>query len=136
MTITLFDADEDYKKRKSEVEKILRINTNKKVNTRNSDLDIFLFPDNQGSGKLENLLEKIIRRENKDIFHCFDAYKKCLKEKNTSYKLPGKKAKIYSYKQALGVIEKGKEHHFKPEYWNFQSSFLKPLKTFLSKNFS
>lgn len=94
---------------------------------------LFLFPDNSNNGNLEGLLEQIILPDKQGIFECFEAYEKCLKEKN--YPLPGKKAKIYSYKKILGAFdEKHDEKQFKSEYWNFDSSKLDSLKNFLLKN--
>lgn len=129
--LIVFDADKNCRKRKSELERIMHISG---IDNRNSEIDIFLLPNNEESGKIESLLEKIIRPEHTGIFDCFEAYKQCLKEKDKSYKFPNEKAKIYSYKEALGAIEKGREHHFKQEYWNFESTFLNPLKTFLVGN--
>ena len=93
---------------------------------------LFLFPDNSSEGNIEDLLEKIILPNKQDIFECFEAYKKCLTEKNKDYQLPDKKAKIYSYKEALGA--KHGEEQFKPEHWNFDSPALDPLKNFLLEN--
>ena len=42
--------------------------------------DIFLFPDNQNDGELEDLLENIINDKNKPIFDCWEEYETCLKE--------------------------------------------------------
>lgn len=133
--LVVFDADMNYEKRKSEIEELVQNRTGK--NSENPNLDFFLFPNNKESGNLEDLLEKIIKLEHKGIFNCFEAYKKCLGKKNRSdrsYVRPNKKAKIYAYKEALGAMEKGKDH-FSPEYWEFENSSLDPLKNFLCENF-
>lgn len=112
-------------------------NTKEKVSKKLQGLEyeLFLFPDNSNNGNLEDLLEQIILPDKQDIFDCFKAYKRCLTEKNKGYQLPDKKAKIYSYKEALGALDKDhKEKQFKPEYWDFDSSKLDPLKHFLLKN--
>ena len=129
--LIIFDSDEDYKKRKSKIEKTIRTKTSRGISSKNSHLDIFLFPNNQLPGKIEHLLEEIVIPEHKKIFNCFENYKECLKEKNVSYQLPDIKGKIYSYKEALGVMEEKEENRFKPEYWDFQNSSLLPLKNFL-----
>lgn len=96
---------------------------------------LFLFPDNRSKGNLEALLEQIILPDKQDIFECFENYERCLEERNKGYQLPDKKAKIYSYKEALGALaEKHREAQFKPEYWNFDSPALDPLKKFLLEN--
>ena len=134
--LIVFDADKSYRKRRSEIEKILRTKPTREISTQNSDLDIFLFPNNRKSGKIENLLKEIVMPEHKKIFDCFQSYKECLKGKDASYQLPDIKGKIYSYKEALGVVKKKGESRFSPEYWDFQNSFLVPLKNFLLEGLS
>ena len=130
--LIVFDADDDYGKTKDEAKRTIQDKV--QVNDGNSCLDFFLFPNNQDLGNLEDLLKRIIKSEHKGIFACFEDYKKCLTERNPSYVRPNKKAKIYAYKQALGAMEKGKDH-FSVEYWEFENSSLDPLKSFLCENF-
>ena len=123
--IIIFDANSSHEETKREIFNKL------------GDLQfkLFLFPDNQSDGILENLLEKIVITEHKDIFKCFEEYKKCLNRKNPDYISPDIKGKIYGYKEALGAMDKGnKEKQFFPEYWNFDSPALNPLKDFLLEN--
>lgn len=72
---------------------------------------------------MENLLER--------IFECFEGYKQCVSECMSEYKLPDMKAKIYAYKEALGIIQ---ENTFDLRYWDFENSALEPLKNFLTQN--
>lgn len=134
--LIIFDADEDYEERKLEIEEALQTHTSRGITSQNSDLDIFLFPNNQLPGEIEHLLEKIALPEHKKIFDCFDGYKACLEGKDESYQLPDMKVKIYCYKKALGIMKEEKENPFKPEYWDFQNPCLDPLKNFLLKNLS
>lgn len=109
-------------------------NTKEEVSEKLQGLkyELFLFPDNKSKGNLEDLLEQIILPDKQDIFECFKAYKRCLEERKKGYHLPNQKAKIYSYKEALGALaEKHREAQFKPEYWDFDNSALGPLKKFL-----
>ncbi|MCY4043191.1 MAG: hypothetical protein OXF45_05245 [Candidatus Dadabacteria bacterium] len=92
---------------------------------------IFLFPDNESEGMLEDLLEKIVRPEYENIFECFEQYKECLSAKNSTYRHPDLKGKVFAYMDAL---EKNREQWFKQEYWDFDSSHLEPLKGFLEKH--
>ncbi len=131
--LIVFDADDDYGKTKDEAKRTIQDKV--QVNDGNSRLDFFLFPNNQDSGNLEDLLEKIIKSEHKGIFDCFEAYKECLTERDPSYLHPDKKAKIYTYKQSLGAVREGREYHFSPKYWEFENSSLDPLKSFLCENF-
>jgi len=131
--LIVFDADDDYGKTKDEAKRTIQDKV--QVNDGNSRLDFFLFPNNQDSGNLEDLLEKIIKSEHKGIFDCFEAYKECLTERDPSYLHPDKKAKIYTYKQSLGAVREGREYHFSTKYWEFENSSLDPLKNFLCENF-
>lgn len=131
--LIVFDADDDYGKTKDEAKRTIQDKV--QVNDGNSRLDFFLFPNNQDSGNLEDLLEKIIKSEHKGIFDWFEAYKECLTERDPSYLHPDKKAKIYTYKQSLGAVREGREYHFSPKYWEFENGSLDPLKSFLCENF-
>jgi len=108
--------------------------------------DIFLFPDNQNDGALEDLLENIINNKNKPIFDCWERYETCLKEcasKKIGKELttPAKKSKIYGYLEVLvGETEKEKKKikdpnrdYKKEEHWNLDAKYLNPLKEFLLK---
>ncbi len=120
--LIVFDADENYEKAATYIKKILD----------GLDVKIFLFPNNESLGALENLLEQIIKSEHQDIFNCFEDYQKCLKGKNKSYEYPNLKAKIYSYKEALKILEEKRQ--FNRKCWDFDNSCLEPLKDFLKKN--
>lgn len=123
--IIIFDANSSYETTRSEIHNKLS----------GLEFKLFLFPNNQINGKLEDLLEEIVIPEHKDIFRCFEGYKSCLKGINAGYVLPDIKAKIYGYKEAIGAIDReNKEKQFDPEYWNFDSPELNPLKDFLLEN--
>ena len=111
----IFDADSSYEETKKRIEKTLN----------GLAVKIFLFPDNGRSGILENLLEQIINPQHKRIFDCFEEYKQCIGE----YELPDIKAKIYAYKEALGIRESPFANY---RYWNFEHAALEPLRNFLS----
>ena len=118
--LIVFDADLNYQKSRANIENTLK----------GLDVNIFLFPDDNGSGTLENLLEKIIRSEHERIFECFEEYRQCISKCMSEYEPPGIKAKIYAYKQVLGILE----DPFDPLYWNFENTILEPLKSFLKQN--
>ena len=135
--LIIFDADESYEDRKSEIEETIKTKISKETLSQKPHPIVFLFPNNQNSGELENLLEEIVISKHEKIFDCFDAYKVCLKEKNNSYQLPDIKGKIYCYMQAIGIMKeerKKPENHFRPKYWNFESSSLDQLRDFLLEN--
>lgn len=125
--LIILDADEDYAETRKETEEILGDPT----------LPLFLCPDNQSEGALEDLLAKIILPKHEGIFRCFENYKKCLK--GSGYVrpdvLPDMKGKIYAYKEAVGAL-KAKKNPFDPQYWDFDNCALEPLKKFLTKHIS
>lgn len=126
--LVMFDANSNYRKRKGEIMEILDA---KIPNGRN--LPLFLFPDDQSDGVVENLLEKIIISDHEDIFTCFEGYKKCLNEHKRNYTLPDIKGKVYAYKEAIGALRK-RSDQFDSKYWNFNHPALNPLKEFLTRH--
>lgn len=69
--LIIFDADLDYQKSRANIENTLK----------GLGVSIFLFPDDNSSGTLENLLEKIINSEHERIFACFEEYKQCISKR-------------------------------------------------------
>lgn len=126
--LVIFDANSDYRKRRGEIKRVL---VAKISNDRN--VPLFLFPNNQSNGTVENLLEKIIISKHEDVFACFEGYKKCLNGCDHNYTLPDTKAKVYAYKEAIGALQK-KADQFDSKYWNFNHPALNPLKRFLTEN--
>lgn len=137
--LVIFDADISYEDRAKTVKNFLD----------NNDLDyeLFLFPDNQNSGELENLLEKMIPEQNLPILDCWDGYEKCLGEKEgivgISLSIPPIKSKIYAYLETLSDTSKMVRKKLNPEnrdflnseLWNLDSDVLKPLRDFLTNTF-
>lgn len=123
--LIILDANSGYRNRRQEAQRILG-----EYMPGGRDLPLFLFPDNQSDGALENLLQQIIIPEHEGIFTCFEDYKKCLKECGHDYTPPDMKGKIYAYKEALGAKEEDRQ--FDARYWNFDHPALNPLKKFLT----
>ncbi len=137
--VVLFDADTienrgGYKKRKIGIEKI--------KTEQDVEFELFLFPNNKLDGDFELLLENIINKEHKKLLHCFEEYEKCVDNSkggsDFKYKLPIRKAKIYSYVDAFPKSRKQNERFkngdwfFENEkYWNLDDKFLINLKIFL-----
>ncbi|GAA7460349.1 hypothetical protein MM0360_02070 [Helicobacter pylori] len=109
---------------------------------------IFLFPNNQDDGDLEDLLLEIANH--KEFINCFESYLDCIKK--TEHYKPIKnirKSKWYAYLEALGleylytkknifdniggkIKEEYKEEYEKlTEVIDFDSKSLIPLKNFL-----
>ncbi|WP_202146108.1 DUF3226 domain-containing protein [Helicobacter pylori] len=110
---------------------------------------IFLFPNNQDDGDLEDLLLKIARHE--EFINCFESYLYCIKNQE-HYKLIKniRKSKWYAYLEAFGLeklytkknifdIESKVKNEYKGDYEKlkkaikFESDILVPLKNFLGQ---
>jgi len=107
---------------------------------------IFLFPNNEDDGGLEDLLENIINQANKPIFECWNGFETCLQECASKkirkeLTIPAKKSKIYVYLETLlGKTSEEKKKVKDPnreykvtEHWNLDADYLIPLKNFLEK---
>ena len=139
VNLVIFDADKDFATRKNEIE---QWKTNEKLN-----FELFLFPNDNDSGDLEDLLEKIILDKNQPIFNCWESYETCLQEfasEKIGKKLttPAKKTKIYGYLEALLGDSKSEKEKIKEKnrnykniaHWNLNTDYLKPLKEFSEKH--
>jgi hypothetical protein len=132
--LVIFDADNDFNRRKEEIGAW-------KKNNRLA-FKLFLFPNNQGPGALEDLLESIIVDTNKPIFECWDKFEDCLqrwagKKIGKALTIPAKKTKIYAYLEVLlkktekeKIKERERDYRHK-EHWNLDAEALGPLKAFL-----
>ncbi|GAA7905328.1 hypothetical protein TH0238_05860 [Helicobacter pylori] len=141
-TLIIFDADKNYESNKKEILKVVS-----KTKQTISEEQIFLFPNNQDDGDLEDLLLEIANH--KEFINCFESYLDCIKKKE-HYK-PIKnigKNMLYAYLEALGleylytkknIFTEGKvKNEYKEDYErlkkeaiNFESDLLNPLKNFL-----
>jgi len=137
----IFDADSQHNEggflvRKDYLEK--------KKSELNIKFEIFLFPNNEDDGDYELLLEKIIKSEHAPLLKCFEGYEACLSNYHNDkgeaiYELPIRKAKMYSYIDAIPKsqtentdFKQGNYFFDIPKYWDFESPYLEPLKSFLT----
>jgi len=140
VNLLIFDADNNFAERFEEIE-----NWRQKTNL---DFEIFLWPNNEGSGDLETVLENLINPKNSVIFDCWDEYETCLGSKSIEGRtqpltIPARKTKIYGYLESLlGETKSQKEkikernrNYKKTEFWNLDSTYLNPLNDFLNKHF-
>lgn len=93
-SLLIFDADQDFKatlaRLKSESGGLL------------GEEDIFLFPNNSQNGELEKLLFDIAKE--KEIYQCFEQYKKCVEKHKPEYcENIHKKSARFAYFEALGI---------------------------------
>ncbi|GAA9692808.1 hypothetical protein VN1183_02410 [Helicobacter pylori] len=110
---------------------------------------IFLFPNNQDDGDLEDLLLKIAKH--KEFINCFESYLDCIKKKEHYKPIKNiRKNMLYAYLEALGLedlytkknifdIEGKVKNEYKEDYERlkkvikFESDILAPLKNFLER---
>ncbi len=138
--LLIFDADNDYTKRLSEI--------NEWKNENKLDFEIFLWPNNYAPGDLETVLENIINPINKPIFDCWNNYENCLKSKKIEGRkspltTPANKTKIYGYLEALLGESKSQKKKIKElnrnyqniKHWDLNSDYLNSLNKFLNRYF-
>lgn len=135
--IVIIDADDDIDARRSD---ILAWKTGNDL-----DFELFLLPNDQDAGALEDLLENIINPNNRPILDCWEDYEKKLIKLDIPSRTPpplttpAKKTKIYGYLEALlGTSKREKElikekerDYENTQHWNLDAEYLKPLKEFL-----
>ena len=108
------------------------------------EADLFLFPNDKADGDFETLLENIVNKEHECLLRCFEQYERCVAGHcdaagKPKYLLPTRKAKIYAYVESIKKSRReaerfkgGKEFFFDDSrYWDLNSSYLFPLRTFL-----
>lgn len=111
---------------------------------------LFLFPNNQDSGDLETLLERIIPPNNQSILKCWNKYERSLKIYATPLvrpvplrplTTPARKSKIYGYLEVLlgeskaekKKIKEANRNYHNNDHWDLQSSTLNSLKELIDQ---
>ena len=139
INLVIFDADDDCEARRTSILEWKEQN--------GLEFELFLLPNNQDKGELEDLLENIINPNNRPIMECWENYEKELVTLDIPGRTPpplttpAKKTKIYGYLEALlGTSESDKKKIKEREreydnvlHWDLDAIFLLPLKEFLGK---
>ena len=140
VNLVIFDADKDTEARRKE---LLAIQEKYGV-----EFELFLLPNNQDKGALEDLLENIINPNNRPIFDCWENYEKELVTLDIPGRTPpplttpAKKTKIYGYLEALlgesntqkEQIKEVNRNYENTQHWDLDAEYLEPLKEFLKRN--
>ena len=140
VNLVIFDADDDYKTRWEELSSLKE--------QYGVEFELFLFPNNQDTGALEDLLENIINSNNRPILDCWENYEEELRKLEIPGRTPpplttpAKKTKIYGYLEALlgeskkeKKMIKEKERNYKnASHWDLDAEYLERLKEFVGKN--
>ena len=137
INLVIFDADEDIEARRAE---LLAIKEEFGV-----EFELFLLPNNQDAGALEDLLENIINPDNQPVMDCWQTYEEKLGEVRIPTKnpptltIPAKKTKIYAYLETLlgksktqkKLIKDANRNYENTQHWNLDAEYLQPLKEFI-----
>lgn len=137
INLVVFDADDDIEARRKE---LLAIKEQFGV-----EFELFLLPNNNETGALEDLLENIINPNNKPIFECWEGYEKELVKLDIPGRTPpplttpAKKTKIYGYLEAYHgetkrekeLIKEANRNYTDPRLWNLDAEYLGALKGFM-----
>ena len=140
VNIVIVDADKDFQTRQAEIAEWQQANE--------VEFELFLLPNNQDKGALEDLLESIINPNNRPILDCWEDYEKELVRLEIPDRTPpplttpAKKTKIYGYLEALLGESKSQKELIKEVnrdyentlHWNLDAEYLEPLKEFLKRN--
>lgn len=125
VNLLIFDADSNYANARDNI-----IRQREEVGV---EFEIFLFPDNNGVGALEDLLLKLTVPEHSGIFECFTPFNFCLKSKNPHYNVPDLKTQIYSYLSFQKLEANEGKRDYTQSCWNLSNLDAKPLRDFLSE---
>jgi hypothetical protein len=140
INIVIFDADDAYNGGgyKIRYQELLNVQNQMKV-----EFDLFLWPNNHDDGDFESLLELMINSEHQGMLDCYDGFEKCVSRRDSKgelYKLPGRKAKMYTYISIMNLskterdkLSKGYYLFEDERYWNLDAPAIKPLKDFLKQ---
>ena len=138
VNLVIFDADSDYQVRWEELSSLKE--------QYGVEFELFLFPNNQDAGALEDLLENIINLNNRPIFDCWKNYEDELSKLEIPDRTPpplttpAKKTKIYGYLEALLLnhekekIKDKKRDYENPLHWDLDAEYLERLKEFIGRN--
>ena len=139
INLVIIDADDDIDARRSDI-----LAWKEQYGL---DFELFLLPNNQDAGALEDLLENIINPNNRPILDCWEDYEKELVQLDIPDRTPpplttpAKKTKIYGYLEALlgesksqkELIKEVNRNYKNTQHWNLDAEYLEPLKAFLKK---
>ena len=140
INIVIIDADTDIEARRADVLSWKQ--------QHELEFELFLLPNNQDAGALEDLLENIINPNNHPIMDCWEDYEKELVKLDILGRTPpplttpAKKTKIYGYLEALlgtskhekELIKEKERDYENAQHWNLNAEYLGPLREFLNKH--
>lgn len=128
LNFIIFDADQDFVQRQKDIMKL--------IDDPTWVDNMFLFPNNSGSGCIETLLISITHPQHQNIHTCFDGYRLCVGGAGHHYSGPDDKAKIYTYLSCLGASAVvGKRNYTDANHWDLGHGSLTHFVDFLRAMF-
>lgn len=95
---------------------------------------IYLFPDNQNQGEVEDLIFQLVRQPHSEIFDCFDRFCSCITHLDRQYNIANKKSRFYAYLEATGINPQ--KIDFKDQiFFNLNQEIVGALINFMRENF-
>lgn len=89
---------------------------------------VYLFPNHNSNGELEDLIFSTVPAPHNNILTCFDNYNNCI----TGYTKADNKSKLYAYSQATNQLTRENTTDFKSNtFWNLTQANLPSLYAFL-----
>lgn len=135
--LVIQDADDPTKNHGGKTNRLAYLEQIK--STLSITFETFLFPNNQDDGDLETLL--LIIKNEKQFMIADTCYNNFHKEEYNNggkfaHELLETKNRVYNYFRTYYGIENAKEinRKFEKTHWDFNHSYLKPLKDFFEKN--
>jgi hypothetical protein len=140
-SLIFLDADDEKVAEKAGFDATIKFVKELMIDWNWTKYNVFVLPNHQDTGTVEDLLENIINIKHKNIFDCWTGFEKCLSI-DVSLTIPAKKSKIYSYLECLhGVTNQEKDKCKDPNrdftdsnLWdirNIENPYLKKIKSFL-----
>ncbi len=134
-TIFILDADCQNEQRQPDYEtsKNCLIESFREFDNPLSEESIFLFPNGESPGCLEDLLAELMTQKSESIFDCYTEYQQCVEKIDAGYQTPNDLKTllfIYSYATSGNGSETSRSYT-DPEIWNLDSPALNPLLDFL-----
>lgn len=138
ISLIFLDADDEKVTDKSGFDGTIKFVTELMTAWNWTKYDIFVLPNHQDKGTVEDLLENVINKKHSQIFECWNEFEYCL-SKDKSLTIPAKKSKIYSYLECLNEKDdcSDRNRDFQDEnLWeirNLENPYILKLKDFLDK---
>lgn len=126
-SLIFLDADDEKVTDKAGFEATIKFVTELMATWNWSKYDIFVLPNHQDTGTIEDLLENVINNTHSQIFECWNEFENCL-SKDKSLTIPAKKSKIYSYLECLHGVTNQEKDRCKDSNRDFQDENLWEIK--------